>query len=126
MGIEPTSDSDCRSTALKPANRTSPAWAVIAFPQASGLVRCPLVATVDASVPLVMAREWHDETQGGSTGNTAITSDDEEVGVQTELDPEIGPPPRAVQPWTHVVGHEVIRRPPGRSFCSCGHWSYEG
>jgi len=46
--------------------------------------------------------------------------------VRTELDPEIGPPPRNVQPWTHVAGHEVIRRPPGRSFCSCGHWSYEG
>src|SRR4051794_19746474 len=59
MGIEPTSDSDCRSTVLKLANRTSLTSAETAFPQVRGLVRCPLLSATDPSVPLVMAREWH-------------------------------------------------------------------
>ena len=36
-----------------------------------------------------------------------------------ELEPEQGPPPRAVEPWTRVVGHTVIDDD-GRQFCSCG------
>ncbi len=42
----------------------------------------------------------------------------------TELDPDEGPPPRAVHPWTQVAGHTYVRRP-GRSFCSCG-WANDG
>src|SRR4051794_20800421 len=59
MGIEPTSDSDCRSTVLKLDNRTSLAWAETALPQVRGLVRCPPLSPADPSVPLLMAREWH-------------------------------------------------------------------
>jgi hypothetical protein len=61
MGIEPTSDSDCRSTVLKLANRTSLTCAKTAFPQVRGLMPCPLLSPVDPSMPLVMAREWHAE-----------------------------------------------------------------
>jgi hypothetical protein len=59
MGIEPTSDSDCRSTVLKLDKRTSPTCGGTAFPQVSGLVTCPLLSLADRSVPLLMAREWH-------------------------------------------------------------------
>jgi hypothetical protein len=62
MGIEPTSDSDCRSTVLKLDKRTSPTWAGTAFPQVRGLARCPLLTSADRCVPLVMAREWHART----------------------------------------------------------------
>jgi hypothetical protein len=61
MGIEPTSDSDCRSTVLKLDKRTSLTSAETAFPQVSGVERYPLLSPVDPSVPLVMAREWHAE-----------------------------------------------------------------
>src|SRR3954454_25323183 len=59
MGIEPTSDSDCRSTVLKLDKRTSLAWAETAFLQVRGAMGCPLLSAVDPSVPLLMAREWH-------------------------------------------------------------------
>lgn len=42
----------------------------------------------------------------------------------TELDPDEGPPPRTVHPWTQVVGYLTVRRPE-RSFCSCG-WANGG
>jgi hypothetical protein len=45
--------------------------------------------------------------------------------MRNELDPEDGPPPREVYPWTHVVGHVIVRVPGRRSFCDCG-WSYTG
>lgn len=32
--------------------------------------------------------------------------------------PDSGPPPRSVQPWTRVPGHQVISRI--RGFCQCG------
>ena len=51
MGIEPTSDSDCRSTVLKLANRTSLACTETTFAQVNGLVRCPLLSPGDRSVP---------------------------------------------------------------------------
>jgi hypothetical protein len=74
MGIEPTSDSDCRSTVLKLDKRTSLAWIETAFPQVSDLMSCPLLSPADPSVPLVMAREWHAEINSGArehTGNRA-------------------------------------------------------
>jgi hypothetical protein len=57
MGIEPTSHSDCRSTVLKLANRTTLTWIERAFPQVSGPMTCPLLSPADPSVPRVMARE---------------------------------------------------------------------
>ena len=36
-----------------------------------------------------------------------------------ELEPDQGLPPRAVEPWTRVVGHTVVDNA-GRQFCSCG------
>jgi len=36
-----------------------------------------------------------------------------------ELEPDQGPPPRAVETWTRVVGHTVVDNA-GRQFCSCG------
>lgn len=32
----------------------------------------------------------------------------------------VGPPPRNVEPWTHVPDHEVIASRGGPVFCSCG------
>lgn len=46
--------------------------------------------------------------------------------MRAEQDPQVGPPPRVVEPWTCVAGHEIIRRPGGRSVCSCGQWAHEG
>src|SRR5438874_8411971 len=66
MGIEPTSDSDCRSTVLKLDKRTSLTSAETAFPQVGGLLCCPLFSSVDLSVPLLMAREWHAEIHSGT------------------------------------------------------------
>lgn len=40
-----------------------------------------------------------------------------------ELDPDEGPPPRVVQPWTRVTGHVVTA---GGRFCSCGRSSSSG
>ena len=71
MGIEPTSDSDCRSTVLKPANRTSLTCVKTAFPQVRGLMRCPLHSPTNPSLPLVMAREWHAEINFSSRPETA-------------------------------------------------------
>ena len=34
--------------------------------------------------------------------------------------PDETPPPRQVEPWTNVPGHEVIARPGRAAFCSCG------
>jgi hypothetical protein len=59
MGIEPTSDSDCRSTVLKLANRISLTWAETTFSQVRPLMGCPLLASAVLPLPLVMAREWH-------------------------------------------------------------------
>ena len=61
MGIEPTSDSDCRSTVLKLGNRTSLTWAGRAFSQVRGLIGSPPLSPADPFVPLLMAREWHAE-----------------------------------------------------------------
>ncbi len=41
-----------------------------------------------------------------------------------DLGPQEGPPPRHVEPWTHVLGHVLVPNPK-RSFCSCG-WSTSG
>lgn len=41
-----------------------------------------------------------------------------------EFEPDGGPPPRQVEPWTQVVGHKVIRGT--RTFCSCGWSASEG
>jgi hypothetical protein len=42
----------------------------------------------------------------------------------SNVDAEVGPPPRMVQPWMRVEGHTVVRRQE-RSFCSCG-WDTRG
>jgi hypothetical protein len=39
--------------------------------------------------------------------------------------PAVEPPPRQVEPWTRVPGHEVIGRPGRVPFCSCGERSDE-
>ena len=59
MGIEPTSDRDCRSTVLKLDKRTSLARAETVFPQVRRLMHCPLLSPAAPCAPLRMAREWH-------------------------------------------------------------------
>lgn len=42
------------------------------------------------------------------------------------LEPSVSPPPRPIEAWTHVPGHEVIARPGRHTFCSCGARAREG
>lgn len=38
------------------------------------------------------------------------------------FDPEEGPPPRKIEPWTRVTGHQIISRRRPEAWCKCGFW----